>query len=502
VALQLVLLTFYNQEQNMRLTRPELRKIMAAGLLMPLASLPLLAFFFPVLPRTQIPLWHFLPATTARTSGFSDAVEPGASSSLGSSRQLVLRAEMPRLPQQQLYWRGTVFNLIDGRRWVRTAPAVERSSTIGTRIRQTIYPEPGSSRFLIALDAPAVLDLQRSRRLTDCLYEFTGAPGKRFTYTADSVPSGRLVSNGSINRSFYLTLPLQLPQRIRQLADSIRTAGDSDLGRVERLENYFRNGSFRYSRSGLSTGEDAIEKFLFENRQGHCEFFASSFAMVLRAAGVPTRLVGGFLGGEYNQLGGYYLVTDDMAHVWVEVFIDGQGWLRIDPSRFASNADTVWSPSKKSMLLQIRMAMDSLDHAWNRTVITYDFERQLTVARSVGTRLQGFESGKIAKTVIPYLAGMAVLAVIIAVLMYRKTLFPLRETRLLHAFYRTVERDCAVQVDRGREGVFEVAARTGNSRVREFADIYAGVVYRDRRLNGQEYLRLKTILKEGFRHVA
>jgi hypothetical protein len=305
---------------------------------------------------------------------------------------------------------------------------------------------------------------------------------------------------GEIRRSFYLALPKDQPHRIRQLADEIRRLGTSDAGRLEELEKYFRNGGFRYSRTGLPTGEQALEQFLFEKKQGHCEFFAASFAMVLRGAGVPARLVGGYLGGEYNELGGYYLVSEDMAHVWVEAFITGKGWVRVDPSSFAQNAGAVWGyVPPKNMLHSLRLMLDSLDHTWNSAVITYDFERQLAAARTAGTRLQGIDAKIALRSARPYLLMAAGALGAFMILLYRKRLFPAREERLLRVFYRQVERDFSVTVERGRVGLFELADRTGSSRVRQFADIYTSVVYRDRQLSEDEYMRLRQMVRKGFR---
>jgi transglutaminase-like putative cysteine protease len=497
VAVSLVLLTFYDQNSHMQLERSDLRRVLAAGVLIPLASLPLLLFFFPLLPRTMHPLWNFLAVPASRSSGFSDVVEPGNSSTVGTSRVLAFRAEMQQQPQQQLYWRGTVFNRIEGRRWVRVAPPSEHILYSGQRIDQIIYPEPGPSRVLLTLDAPVSLTLHRSRNSSDAVYEYSGSAGKRYIYDAKSVSAGNLAISGDINRSFYLTLPDNLSGRVKQLADVIRQQGSNDAERLDNLEAFFRNGSYRYSMTGLPTGELAIDQFLFESRQGNCEFFASSFALILRAAGVPTRLVGGYLGGEYNRLGGYYLVSEDMAHVWVEVFIAGQGWHRVDPSSFALNAGAVWSPPRRSLLLRLRMTLDALNHTWNRSVITYDFERQVEVASKVGNRLKRVDLGRSLKGILPYLASILVVVGLSGILFYRKHIFPSKEERLLRCFYRRVELDCGVVVERGRAGLFEIADLTGNPKVLAFAEVYAGAVYRDRRLSDEEYSRLKQILKDG-----
>jgi transglutaminase-like putative cysteine protease len=500
VAVQLVLLTFYSQDSRMLLTWTELRKVMLAGVAMPLASLPLLLLFFPILPRTQVPLWNFIASPPSRPSGFSENVEPGSSSAVGESRVLAFRAEMPRQSQSQIYWRGTVFNRLEGSRWVRVEPPFEQIVYTGQRISQTIYPEPGPSRMLLSMDAPALITSYRFRRSPDAVYEGLGRSGRRFSYRAESVPTGILPTEAAVSRSFYLALPPNLPPRIVQLAAGIRRQGSDDSDRLGQLETYFRAGGFSYSRTGLPTGEQALEQFLFEIKQGHCEFFASSFALILRAAGVPARLVGGYLGGEYNELGGYYLVSEDMAHVWVEAFIAGTGWVRVDPSSFAQNAGAVWgTPPHRSLWRRFRLMLDSLDHTWNSAVITYDFGRQVGAVQSAGRFLQAFDAKTAFRSVLRYMLPLAVMAGVSLLLIYRKRLFPVREERLLRAFYRRVERDCSLKVERGRMGLFELADLTGKPGVRLFADTYAGAVYRDRRLTDDEYRRLRQMVRYGFK---
>jgi len=500
VAVSLVLLTFHSLDSRMILPRAHLHKVLAVGVLMPLASLPLLVIFFPILPRTQIPLWNIMAAPAARPSGFSDKVEPGTNSAVGESRTISFRAEMPRQPQQQLYWRGTVFNRMDGHRWVRdTAVPQEHLLYKGIRITQTIYPEPGTSRALFSLDAPAVIALPRSLSTADGVFEYPVPITRRLGYRADSVTSGSLATAKGINRAFYLRLPNHIPERIRRLGGDMRRRGGNDTRTLELLEQHFRNGNYRYSRRDLPTGEHALEEFLFEKKQGHCEFFASAFALLLRTAGVPARLVGGYLGGDYNELGGYYLVSDDMAHAWVEVYIDGRGWLRVDPSSFARNADEVWGGQKRrSPAMKLRLFLDSLDHTWNRTIVTYDFGQQVEIARSAGNQLQKLEVGKAAKAALPYLPLPVALIAALVVIARRPWRYTSRNERLLRRFYRLIERDYGIRVQPGRLGLFEIAGRTGSDTAREFASIYAGAVYRDRKLTTHELARLRRILKNGF----
>lgn len=499
VAVTLVLLTFQDQESTLQVSKPELRKVLLAGLLMPLLSIPLLLFFFPVLPRTQMPLWHFMAAPTVRTSGFSDKVEPGVQAEQGESRALAFRAEMSRLPPQQLYWRGAVFNRVQGQRWFRAENVPGEQPVFGGQlVDQTIYSEPAASRVLIALDRAAVIKLPRINRSPDGVFEYAGSVGKRQNYTVSSEPKGIVASSRPINESFYLQLPDELSPKIHKLAQDIRHRAKNDRQLLELLETYFRNGDYRYSLRGLPTGEHALEQFLFESKQGHCEFFASGFAVLLRAAGVPCRLVGGYVGGEYNELGGYYLVSEDMAHVWVEAFIEGNGWLRIDPSSFATNAGDVWGAVKtRSLLLRLQLTIDYLNYQWNRSVVSYDFENQLDFVRRAGKRWNGFDPAKMLRALLPY-AIVIVLSWGLFYLVRRTSLFRKREERILKSFIGRVERNYGIDTRKGQMGLFDIAREVEDERVNEFVSIYAGALYCDRRLTDEEYRRLRMILRDDF----
>lgn len=502
VAIALVLLTFQNQDHAMAVTRDNLKKILFSALLMPIFAVPLLLFFFPIMPRTQLPLWHFLNPPVARSSGYSDTVEPGNQSSIAESRTLAFRAEMPRIAQKQPYWRGTVFNRTDGIKWTRIAKIPgEQFKSAGDTVAQVIYPEPSINRTLIALDRPVSLARQRVKRSPDGVFEVIGTTERRMSYTASSLTSGVITPLNSIDRPFYLQLPDRLPARIKTLAAEIIRSGNGDQARVDFLENYFRNGGYRYSTVGLATGDRALELFLFENKSGHCEFFASSFALLLRAAGVPCRLVGGYLGGEYNDLGGYYLVSDAKAHVWVEAYIEGSGWVRVDPSSFAANAGEVWAvPRSRSLVLRLSLLVDSLNYMWNRSVISYDFEQQMNIARNVGLRLQGGSLTKTLRSFVPYCAGILLLAALYFTVR-RTSFFHAREQRILRRFLQMVEREFAVSALSGGVGLFEIASLVDDIHVSEFVAIYGGAVYQDRRLTDDEYFRLQEILRNLKRSV-
>lgn len=494
-ALALVLLTFQSQDNAMTVSMPDLKKILVSGLLMPVLALPVLVMLFPIIPRTKLPLWNFLNPPVTRASGYSDSVEPGSQSSIAESRTLAFRAEMPGVEQSQLYWRGTVFNRTDGVRWTRMTPVPpEQPVTGGKVVGQVIYPEPSTTHTLFALDRPVNLALYRVKRSPDGVAEIVGNSGVRISYKVDSLNAGVVAQRNPVDRLFYLQLPGQLPDRVKALASQIVKNGNNDRTKVEYLKKYFRDGGYRYSTKDLSTGSGAVEQFIFETKSGHCEFFASSFALLLRASGVPCRLVGGYLGGDYSQLGGYYLVTDERAHVWVEVYIDGLGWERVDPSTFASNSgDVVTNAGSRTFTHRISLTLDALNHSWNRSVITYDFEQQMKVFVKASSSLQEISPSRLLRRSAPYMVTGLVLAASLFFAV-RTSLFKSREQRILRRFLHKLEHEFGIAVHGGDVGLFEMASVADNRTVDDFVTIFAGAIYHDRRLTNEEYRRLQHIL--------
>ncbi|SKA11782.1 Transglutaminase-like superfamily protein [Trichlorobacter thiogenes] len=497
VPVSLVVLTFHAQDSAMSFTRKEVNRVVLTALLITLLTVPTMALLFPILPRTAFPLWTFLNPTVAGSTGMSDKVEPGTVSSVAEARVLVFRAEMA----QQLtppYWRGTVFNTIHGSRWTRTATVPSETSVpAGRPVIQTIYPEPSSSKILIGFDAPAEIRLPFVRMSPDLVFDYQRGLGRRMGYVVRSGADGLLRTSKAINRNFYLKVPEGTSPLIRQLAEGIKRTGATDQKRLELVEQHFLNGGYRYSRIGLPTGRDAIHQFLFVSKQGHCEFFASSFALLLRASGVPARLVGGYLGGEYNEVGGYYLVSQDMAHVWVEAYIAGKGWVRTDPSRFATNAGAVWNTDqKRSLAARLRLLVDALDYRWNRSIVTYDFESQVSQLRSAGNKLQALEQMIKArwKGLLIVFSGVIVLLVLFKLRLQRFR--HNQEYRLLKRFRQVLKTKYGPGLATENKGLFELAAATNDEQVKQFVAIYAAAIYQDKPLGQDEIRQLRKLLDE------
>lgn len=498
IPVSLVLLTFLDQDMQLRLQRRELVRVVLVALFMTIVTVPVMTVLFPLLPRTAFPLWNFMAVAVTGPTGVSDRVEPGITANATVSRTVAFRAEVAKQVQPP-YWRVTVFNHLVGNRWTRSAVIPHENVQLhGQRVSQTIYPEPSSSRLLVGLDAPVEFGLPRVRTAADLVSELPRNLGKRVGYQVSSLTTGLLPIKTSIDRAFYLAVPPELPAPLRQLSARIRREGATDATRLALVERYFLNNGFRYSRQGLPTGKDALYQFLFVSKQGHCEFFAASFALLLRTVGVPARLVGGYLGGEYNELGGYYLVTDDHAHVWVEAYLDGQGWQRIDPSRFASNAALVWQDRPgKSLGRQLRLLLDALDYRWNQAVVTYDFERQLEQVHKAGRTLQRLERGVSLRKV----AGPVLLVALLLVLFSLRRRLPFswrnsRHERLLARFYRILKITYGTELSPEDKGLFELAATLDDPLVDRFVAIYAGSIYRDRQLATGELTELNQLLEE------
>lgn len=498
IPVSLVLLTFHAQDRALTFNRKEVSRVVLSALLITLLTLPAMAILFPILPRTAFPLWTFMNQTTSASTGMSDKVEPGAVSNVAESPALAFRAEMAQQTTPP-YWRGTVFNTIQNSRWSRN-PSVpsETSVPAGELVSQIIYPEPSSSRILISLDTATEVALPSVRVSPDAVFEYPRGLAKRVGYKVRSGTGGLLRTSKAINRNFYLHLPAETSPQIRQLADQIKKTGRTDQQRLELAEQHFLNGGYRYSREGLPTGKDAIHQFLFVSKQGHCEFFASSLALLLRAAGVPARLVGGYLGGEYNQVGGYYLVRQDTAHVWVEAYIAGKGWVRTDPSRFATNAGAVWNIKQKlSLVARLALLADALDYRWNRSVVSYDFERQVSQLRSAGSRLQALEQAVRSrwKSLLLMVAGVTMLLAIIVTVRLRWFCYS-QEERLLRRFRLVLKKRFGETVATDNKGLFEIATATNDERVQQFAAIYAAAVYQDRKLDRDEVKQLSRLLDQ------
>ena len=494
IAVSLVLLTFYDRDGDTVMPRAGMVKVITVAGSMPLAALPLILLFFVILPRTQFPLWNVLNVASGTGTGLSDKVQPGATPAVADVKNVVFRAESPPLAKNQLYWRGVVFNTLEGGSWVRSpVPTGERDFPgPGNVVVQTIFPEPGRSRYLLALNVPRQLTGIRVATSPD-IVNAVMLIGRRIRYGTQSVPGAVIRTSRGVDRTFYLHLSPDLSPRLISLGRQIARRGGTDADRLALLERHFLERKLRYSTKDMPTGTDPLGQFLFDGMPGNCEFFASTLAVLLRAADVPARLVGGYYGGDYNEVGGYYVVTEDRAHVWVEAYLDGKGWVTVDPSAWAVNFAGVGGAGERGIGHRLRMYLDSLSYFWNLTVINYDLERQMTLLnRAAGLRHLSFSGHLHLRPVL-----FSVLPLLAAIVFWRFRAWRRvgREERLLKALFSLVKQRYGIEWPPDR-GLYDLAGKLNEPRITQFVGIYGGTVYRDRKLSRDEYVQLRSLLAE------
>ncbi len=369
-----------------------------------LQALPLTVVLFVLFPRPDGPLWQMpVTSSTASQTGLGDSVTPGSVSSLAQDDSVAFRASFSgNLPAPDArYWRGPVFEGFDGRRWsLRPARlGFPRATGDGEVLKYRLTLEPSAQPWALALDIPA--SVPEGLRITSNMQLIVrgGVNTRRqfdlqamtlFRYGLDAPPE-------------QLALDTFLPEggnpRARALAAS--WAGLAPAARVAAAYRFFQTDNLGYTLSPpLLTSADPVDELLYGTRLGFCEHFASSFAYLMRAAGVPARLVTGYLGGMVNRdTGGspYLIVRQADAHAWVEVWLAGQGWVRVDPTAAVSPArlsgglaaalpDSAAArlESGTGMLSGLRLRLDALQNAWNMFVIGYDFTRQQNLFTRLG----------------------------------------------------------------------------------------------------------------------
>lgn len=380
--------------------RPRLK---IAGTLL-LQAIPLTLVLFVLFPRVQGPLWG-LPQDAFATSGLDDKMSPGSLSRLSLSDEVAFRVvyngQTPR--RDQMYWRGPVLWDFDGRTWTpgRTARTVApRFADIAQPVDYSVTLEPHNKTWLFALDIPDRLSVA-----ADLTYDFQilrKEPLKaRLRYEARS----HLVYRANLHEAERqiqrgLQLPPGLNPRAQQLALQWRAEGANDAAVVRAALAHFNRENFRYTLEPPPLpGSNSIDEFLFETRQGFCEHYAGSFVVLMRAAHIPARVVTGYQGGEYNDVGGYYIVRQSDAHAWTEVWLSGQGWVRIDPTAAIAPArvernlaaalpGTAALPfmarSAPQWLRDLRLNWDAVANRWNQWVLGYNSELQFAFLSRLG----------------------------------------------------------------------------------------------------------------------
>ncbi len=359
-------------------------------------SVPLMLILFVLVPRVPGPLWGLTDEQRGGITGLSDHMSPGKISNLIRNNEVAFRVDFEdSIPEQsKLYWRGPVMAKYNGYRWSQSRRnALNRLNLTVTEpaVRYTVTLEPNGERWLLALDIPTKL-IPDSIMTEDFQLISTRKINDLLRYSMES----RLVFQVAPNESrSYLELNLEYPEKLNPKTIAL---GKSLANRFERSEDIvnevlglFREQDFFYTLQPPVLGSNAVDDFLFGTRRGFCEHYAGSFALLMRAAGIPTRVVTGYQGGEYNRVGNYLMVRQSDAHAWTEVWIRNRGWVRIDPtaavspSRIEQGLDDALADELSSFRIQNRnpifgnllYSWDNLQHSWNDWVLNYDQRKQM-----------------------------------------------------------------------------------------------------------------------------
>jgi protein-glutamine gamma-glutamyltransferase len=443
-----------------------------------LQALPLTLILFILFPRVPGPLWG-LPQDAYASTGLDDRMSPGSLSRLSLSEAVAFRVtyndKVPR--RDQMYWRGPVLWNFDGRTWTpgNTALTVAPKFTeLGQTIDYSVTLEPHNKPWLFALDVPDKLSVQAT--LTYDFQLLNKDPvHARMRYAARS----NLVYRANLQESERqlkraLQLPKQLNPRAQQLAAEWRAGIKDDGGIVNTALSYFNKQGFAYTLEPPPLGANSVDEFLFTTKQGFCEHYASSFVFLMRAANIPARVVTGYLGGEFNEVGNYYIVRQSDAHAWAEVWLAGQGWVRVDPTGAiapervqrglsAALSDNAALPfmerNPPQWMRDLRFNLDSLANQWNQWVLGYDTERQFAFL----TRL-GMESITWQKMAINMAGGLGLVVALFALFMLRH-LFARQPDKVQAAWLRLCRRLAKAGLPRAaHEGAQAYAARVAAAR--------------------------------------
>jgi hypothetical protein len=356
-----------------------------------------------------------------------------------------------------------------------------------------IYPEPRTDRYLITLDRPTLVSGVRKEQTVDQMFVARSAIDHRFRFEVRASPGANLRVTGKVDRAFYLQPPEQISSRIRQIAADIRDQSEDVTVRINALADFFRNQELSYAQDDLPSGPDAIDSFLFAKKRGYCEFFASAYIILARLSGIPARLVGGYYGGDYNPMGGYYLVSEETAHVWVEILTADNRWQRVDPSQWAVNAATTLGTRDQGQLNALRQLADSLNYHWVQAIVVFDLQQQISIFREAGARLRSLRSVRAPKDWREIAGGLLVgVVLVVAIFSLRRQS---KEARLLEEYRARLKKRYGYEVMLPGSGLAEIGDQLYNEECRQFAKIYYGAVFRDRTLSKTEIARLKDLLK-------
>lgn len=407
---------------------------------MSLKTLPIVVLLFVFFPR-MAPLWSVPLVSSEARTGISDTMSPGDISSLAQSRERAFRVtfggDIPA--HRERYWRGLILDRFDGETWRQwqTEPQlrpgrVALDGGVGELQpgQYDVLMEASGQRWVYALEN-SVANSDNLRRAPAGLFRLQRPADTAVRYRMGLSETGALSRVDPLvaeNRSRYLQLPSGTNPRARSLAEELRASSESPLALIGTLMDRFNTEAYHYTLRPPVMPDNSVDALLFDEKRGFCAHYASATTFVLRAAGIPARVVIGYQGGASGAGGEYLIVRQYDAHAWVEAWIDGAGWVRVDPTAAISPdrielgiqdamadegsfLENAWaSPERYRNVPGIQwmsLQMDRLNYNWQRWVVGYQGQSQMD--------LMGRLPGNIGLRELGYItAGVLGLAMLIA----------------------------------------------------------------------------------------
>jgi protein-glutamine gamma-glutamyltransferase len=466
-------------------TRPKLEPLRTAGMLL-LQGIPLMVMLFLLFPRVQGPLWGMPADAFGGRTGLSESMTPGAISQLSQSQEIAFRVKFDDQPpkHRDLYWRGPVLRDFDGRTWRPGStywPKRHEIELESAPIAYEVTLEPHDRPWLFLLDLAVSVPDQAvfttdyqilSREPVRQRKRYRGASVLEYSASGGATPADLVQARA---------LPQNFNPRTRELARQWRAQGQNDREILASAVRHFQRGAYVYTLNPPLAGEHSVDEFLFDTRRGFCEHFSSAFAVLMRAAGVPARIVTGYQGGEINPVDGFVIVRQSDAHAWTEVWLDEAGWVRIDPTATAAplraeqglsaalpegEAPQMFLQANLPWLHHLRLNFEALSNYWNQWVIGYDTERQRDLLTRLGMPAPSWQNIAVA---LFWTLGLAVLLL---------WLWLLRRVTYADPAQIAWQRFCAKLrrrniARRPHEGPLDFAARAAKARPRRAEEIHA-----------------------------
>ncbi|VAW61811.1 FIG001454: Transglutaminase-like enzymes, putative cysteine proteases [hydrothermal vent metagenome] len=372
-----------------------------------LQSIPLMLIMFLLFPRISGPLWKLPNEQQSATTGLSDTMAPGNISDLIQSNAVAFRARFKdSIPlQHQLYWRALVLWYFDGRSWEQGKQNISPSSSVhmsGETIEYTVTLEPHQQKWLYALDVPTGVP-SKINYTRNYVLEAQEKIISLYQYTVSSALSYNIqIEISPWEKSAGLKIPpLSNPETIA-LGQKLAQQYQQPAEIISHVLKLFNQQDFHYTlKPPLTPGFNPVDQFLFQTRRGFCEHYASSFTLLMRAAGIPARIILGYQGGTINPFNQVMTVRQSDAHAWSEVWLENRGWVRIDPTaviapqRVEHNLEAALEEGEirpfhmqinSGIIKDILFYWDAVDNQWNQWVIGYDSTLQKRLLQTALSR--------------------------------------------------------------------------------------------------------------------